>query len=200
MKPENIAKAYDQITHLWDSDEFDMSNGIAQHHKALSFVKQAGKALDIGCGCTGRFIELLLNQGFTPTGLDLSGEMLKIARRKHPQVEFVQGDICQYELSEQYDFITAWDSIWHVPLTEQRQVISKIVASLRPGGVFIFSCGGTEQEGSHTDQSMGPEVYYSTLGIKGFLSLLIGLNCLVRHVEFDQYPQLHCFVVVEKIA
>ncbi|MPW36589.1 class I SAM-dependent methyltransferase [Vibrio sp. B1Z05] len=198
MKPSLIEKAYDQITHLWESETFDRSNGIEQHKKAISFTRNKGKALDIGCGCTGRFIELLLEEGFTPSGIDISSKMLKVAGKRHPNVEFTHADICEIELKDKYDFITAWDSIWHIPLAEQRNVISKIVASLNEGAVFIFSFGGLTEEGHHTNSVMGPEVYYSSLGTNGFLNLFLELGCVIRHLEFDQYPELHTYLIVEK--
>ncbi|AZZ99274.1 class I SAM-dependent methyltransferase [Pseudoalteromonas sp. R3] len=77
-----------------------MTNGIAQHQKAIRFVKQRGNALDISCGCTGRFIELLVNEGFKPSGIDISEKMLALAKRKHPDITFVQGDICTYLIVE----------------------------------------------------------------------------------------------------
>ncbi|MDO6612159.1 MULTISPECIES: class I SAM-dependent methyltransferase [unclassified Shewanella] len=198
MKPKDIGKAYDQITHLWANETFNMANGIEQHKKAIGFIQKRGNALDIGCGCTGRFTELLKNEGFTASGLDVSIEMLNIAREKQPDIDFMQADICECELPEKYDFITAWDSIWHIPLTEQRNVLTKIVKMLNIGGVFIFSFGGVEKEGCHTDNNMGPTVYYSSLGTNGFLSLLIELGCTIKHVEFDQYPEVHTYLIVEK--
>ena len=198
MKPADIGKAYDTITHLWDDKVFNMSNGMDAHNKALSFSKNQGEALDIGCGRTGRFIQLLLDQGYRPTGLDISEEMLKLARVKHPNVSFIHADICEYSLTKKYDFITAWDSIWHIPLTEQKQVLTKIISSLNAGGVFIFSFGGTNEADSHTDDYMGPEVYYSSLGTNGFLSLFIELGCRIKHLELAQYPELHTYMIVEK--
>ena len=198
MKPIEIGKAYDQITHIWESDNFDLGNGIAQHKKAIAFVKNKGKALDIGCGCTGRFIDLLIQEGFQPTGLDVSEEMLALARNRHPAVDFIHADICEYQLVETYDFITAWDSIWHIPLEEQKNVICKIINSLNPRGVFIFSFGGTAEAGAHTNSFMGPEVYYSSLGTEGFLKLFIELGYAIKHLEFDQYPELHTYLIVEK--
>ena len=79
MTPDNIGKAYDQITHLWDNDQFDRSNGIAQHQRAITWLAQKHKALDVGCGCTGRFTDLLLSEGFTPEGVDISAKKLAIA-------------------------------------------------------------------------------------------------------------------------
>lgn len=198
MNPSDTGKAYDQITHLWESEDFNRSNGIEQHEKAIAFVENKGKALDVGCGCTGRFIDLLLGDGFEVMGVDISKEMIKLAQERHPQIEFQQQDICTWNITQKYDFITAWDSIWHVPLDQQAHVLKKLIASLNPKGVFIFSCGGTDQEGDHTDDVMGPEVYYASLGINGLLKLFMSLGCLCRHLEYDQYPELHTYLIIQK--
>ncbi|MDH4274117.1 MAG: class I SAM-dependent methyltransferase [Gammaproteobacteria bacterium] len=199
MKPSDIARAYNQITHLWVRDEFDKGNGIKQHERAIAFVKSRGYALDVGCGCTGRFIVLLKEAGFTPEGVDISSEMVRLAKDRHPDVHFYEVDICQWQLPKQYDFISAWDSVWHVPLERHAFVLKKLIAALKSGGVLIFSCGGLYEEHSHIEDAMGPAVYYSTLGIPGFLQLIVESGCLCRHLEFDQYPELHAYFIVQKI-
>jgi predicted TPR repeat methyltransferase len=199
MKPSEIGEAYDQITHLWESENFNRLNGIKPHEQAIAFVKNRGKALDIGCGCTGRFIDLLLNNGFDPEGIDVSEQMIKLARKKQPEITFHQQDICCWNLTQHYDFITAWDSLWHIPLDQQEKVITKLIASLNNGGVLILSFGGTEKHDDHKDDFMGPEVYYSTLGVNGFLKLFIALGCVCRHLEYDQYPELHAYLIVQKV-
>ena len=198
MNPTETGKAYNQITHLWESEAFNQQNGIEQHERAIAFVENRGPALDVGCGCTGRFIDLLLSKGFQPEGVDISPEMLKLAKKRHPEISFHQKDICEWKLAEKYDFISAWDSIWHIPLDQQEKVLTKLIAGLNSNGVLIFSCGGTDAEGDHRDNSMGPEVYYSTLGINGFLKLFLDLNCYCRHIEYDQHPELHAYFIIQK--
>lgn len=198
MEPREISNAYDQITDRWDDDRFNRDNGIHQHQRAIAFVESNGNALDVGCGCTGRFIDLLLSNGFKPEGVDISREMLKLARKRHPDIEFYHQDICEWDPPKQYDFITAWDSIWHIPLDQQARVLTKLISSLNIGGVFIFSCGGIDAQGEHTDKFMGPEVYYSSLGINGFLTLFMSLGSVCRHLEYDQYPELHAYFIVQK--
>lgn len=198
MNPADIGRAYDQIAHRWESDSFNRSNGIEQHERAVAFVKNRGYALDVGCGCTGRFIDLLLNEGFIPEGVDISTKMVRLARKKHPEINFYEKDICEWELPKKYDFITAWDNIWHVPLDQQVRVLSKLISSLNRSGVLIFSCGGVDEPGDHKDDFMGPEVYYSSLGISGFLRLVMDSGCICRHLEYDQYPELHTYLIVQK--
>ncbi len=124
--------------------------------------------------------------------------MLHLAKQKHPDVTFHHQDICQWQPLEKYDFITAWDSIWHIPLVQQESVMTKLIGSLNKGGVLIFSFGGTDEPGEHTDSFMGPEVYYSTLGTNGFVSLLMKLGAVCRHLEYDQHPELHTYLIVQK--
>ncbi|VUD42277.1 dTDP-3-amino-3,6-dideoxy-alpha-D-glucopyranose N,N-dimethyltransferase [Thalassocella blandensis] len=202
MHPTDIGRAYDQITHLWTGDTFNRHNGIDAHRRALKFVQESTelrRALDVGCGCTGRFIELLLEHGFKPDGVDVSNEMLSLAKQRHPQLSFYHQDICEWNIPKQYDFISAWDSIWHVPLAQQVKVMRKLVASLNPNGVLIFSCGGIQDSGEHVDSAMGPQMYYASLGVQGFTRLIESLGCLCRHFEYDQYPELHAYYILQKL-
>lgn len=64
MNPIDVGASYDQIADRWNGSEFDRSNGLALHGRALEFLKQGAVALDIGCGCSGRFIDLLLDRDF----------------------------------------------------------------------------------------------------------------------------------------
>lgn len=199
MKPKDIGAAYDQITERWLSGTFNQKNGIEAHKRALDFVKNCGDALDVGCGCNGRFIDLLQEQGFTPQGVDVSEKMIQLARKQHPKIVFHHQDICRWQPPQKYDFITAWDSLWHLPLDQHEPVMKKLVACLNPGGILIFSFGGTEEAGEHTNNVMGPEVYYSSLGTRGFLELFNGLECLCRHLEYDQHPELHAYLIIQKL-
>jgi 2-polyprenyl-3-methyl-5-hydroxy-6-metoxy-1,4-benzoquinol methylase len=158
MNPSDIGEAYNQITHLWENEEFNRLNGIEQHERAIAFVKNRGHALDVGCGCTGRFIDLFLGNGFEPEGVDVSEKMIKLAKERHPEINFYKQDICAWDVPKKYDFITAWDSIWHIPLDQQEKVLTKLVSSLNSNGVLIFSFGGTDEEDDHKDDFMGPEV------------------------------------------
>lgn len=200
MNPQDIGSAYDQITCLWESDDFDISNGVAQHERAIAFAKNRGKALDVGCGCTGRFIDLLRDNGFSPEGVDVSQQMIKLARKKHPEILFHHQDICEWSVPGKYDFITAWDSIWHVPLDKQASVLAKLIARLNVGGVLIFSCGGTNGPNEYMDDAMGVDMCYSSPGVGEILKLCLRSDSVCRHVEYDQYPELHTWFIVEKVA
>lgn len=75
----------------------------------------------------------------------------------------------------------------------------KIIQSLEPRGIFIFSTGGVDASEEKTDSFMGPEMYYSALGIPELLSVLGSLGCICRHLEYDQYPEKHLYVIAQKM-
>ncbi len=130
MTPDKIAAGYNQIADRWVSDAFPLENGIAQHERALSFIDKKGYALEIGCGGNGRFIGLLLRHGFRVEGVDISEKMLSLVRERHSEVTFYHADICSWNMPRKYEFISAWDSIWHIPLSSQKQVLEKIIPEI----------------------------------------------------------------------
>lgn len=195
MTPDQIAASYDRIAHRW----LDVSTyGFAQIERAVAFVKHKGTALDVGCG-TGRLMGLLHKHGFRTDGLDSSPAMLSLARQRHPEARLFQADICRWELPRSYDLIVVWDSIWHVPLAQQETVLTKLCRGLTPGGVLVFTTGGTDTPDEKHDSCMGPPMYHATLGVLKTLHVLADSGCVCRHLEYDQYPELHIYVIVQKL-
>jgi SAM-dependent methyltransferase len=198
MRPEEIATSYDHLAAHWASDAFDARNGIAQHERAIRFTSLRGQALDVGCGSSGRIIRLLLDHGFAPEGLDFSATMIALARASHPTAPFHHADICTYQFTTTYDFISAWDSIWHVPLPLQHDVLTKLCAALNPGGVLIFTAGGLDAAGEVNNPCLGQPMYHATLGIPQLLQILSENGCVCRHLEYDQHPEKHLYIIAQQ--
>jgi len=194
MTPEQVAASYVQI-----ADQFlDLSTyGFAQIERAVAFVKHKGWALDVGCG-TGRMIGLLSKHGFRTDAIDLSTAMLALARERHPEAQLFHADICRWEPSRSYDLIVAWDSVWHVPLAQQEAVLTKLCRGLSPGGVIVFTTGGTDAPSETQNSCMGPPMYHATLGIPRTLQVLVEAGGVCRHFEYDQPPELHVYIVAQK--
>lgn len=195
-----IAQAYDALAERWLDDRFDRANGMPQHERALAFLddQAGGWALNVGCGCNTRFNPLMRAHGLQIEGIDISARMIALARAADPTVALHRADICEWQPARSYRFITAWDSLWHVPLAEQRRVMHTLLAALEGGGVCVFSAGGLDAPDEHVDATMGPEVYYSTMGIPGLLAVIAEAGCVCRHLAFDQHPEKHLCVVVQR--
>ena len=198
MQPNEIGRSYDTIAHVWQEPNIQ-SNGIPQFERAIKFTKARNHALDIGCGSSGRFFDLLLKHGFQVEGIDVSEKMIALARQRHPNVPLHHADIVTWSLPRRYDFISAWDSIWHLPLEMHELVLHKICDGLTRDGVLIFTTGGVDKPEEKSDSCMGPPMYYSVLGIPKTLELLTRFNCICRHLEYDQYPEQHLYIIAQKM-
>ncbi|HVJ44928.1 MAG TPA: class I SAM-dependent methyltransferase [Luteolibacter sp.] len=196
MKPSDTGDRYDRIAHLWQRDT-PATYGIAALQRAIRFAAAKGAALDVGCGSECRFLRILADAGFAIEGLDVSARMIELAREMHPTVPFHHADIATWQPTERYAFISAWDSTFHLPIADQRPVMEKLCDALVPGGVVLFTFGGGpagEISGSFHDLDFD----YSTLGTTAFLSILADRGCECRHLEYDQHPENHVFIIAVK--
>jgi len=198
MKPEETGSHYDRIALWWQEQHLDSTYGIATLERAIKFTENRSTALDVGCGSSGRFIDVLIKHGFTPSGVDVSAEMISLARQRHPDVAFYAADICTWQLPQTYDLISAWDSTFHLPLSEQKPVLKKMCDGLNPNGVLLFACGGTIGPEEISGGFQGETFDYSTLGVDEFLRLIREYGCTCRHVEYDQFPENHVTIIAQK--
>ena len=198
MTSQQTAENYDKLASHWNSDEFNRSNGIEQHQRAFRFASRKETAIDVGCGSSGRIIDLMISKGFEAEGLDISPEMVRLARQRHPDVNFHLADICDWDFPKMYDFISAWDSIWHVPLEAHEAVLIKLCEGLNHGGILIFTSGGVDRPGDVTNPFLGQPLYHAALGIPRLLEIVSQQGCVCRHLEYDQYPELHLYLIIER--
>lgn len=200
METRQTAANYDKLAHHWAGADGPgkSKNGLEQHERAIRLSRGSGHAIDIGCGSSGRIIDLLLSRGFKVEGLDFSTEMLALAKKKHPQVLFHHADICAWEPPRKYEFISAWDSIWHVPLDLHAAVLGKLCATLTPGGILIFTSAAVDVPGTVTNPFLGLPLYHASLGVPELLSLIDKFGCVCRHLEQDQFPEKHLYIIVQK--
>ena len=197
MSPSETGAHYNEIASWWRENTPE-SYGVSQLERAIRFAAEKGVSLDVGCGSHGRFIEALTRAGFRAEGVDIAPNMIALARERSPRAVFYVADICEWELPRKYDFISAWDSTFHLPIGEQEPVLKKLCAGLAPRGVLLFTCGGGEA-GEITGSFAGQDFGYSTLGVEEFVRLLRAFGCRCRHVEYDQHPENHVCIIAQRI-
>ena len=98
--------------------------------------------LDVGCG-TGFLIDLLAQQRLARyVGLDLSPEMLRMARQKQiPGTDFINGSADSLPFPDgSFDIVTCSQSFHHYPYPEK--AMAEALRVLKPGGLYILSDTG----------------------------------------------------------
>jgi len=102
--------------------------------------------LVLACG-TGGHIPYFRDE-YTVSGLDLSEDMLDLARKKFPEVGFHLGDMINFELETDFDAGASLDgSIGFVKTVENlRAAMNRIASHLRPGGLALITPWSTAED------------------------------------------------------
>ncbi|MGV9412262.1 class I SAM-dependent methyltransferase [Nocardia sp. NPDC003693] len=94
---------------------------------------------EVGCG-PGRITNHLHRAGLDVFGLDLSPEMIRLARIEYPGLRFEVGSMERLELPDAaLGAIVAWYSIIHLPPARVPAVLTELARVLRPGGHALFA-------------------------------------------------------------
>lgn len=112
------------------------------------FRHQPTSILDLCCG-TGTAALMFAEGGYEVTGLDGSGEMLKMARQKasykNLPVKFIRQNLPKFDIKtggkiKKFDLITCYyDSLnYLLKESELKQCFKSVHAHLNPNGLFIF--------------------------------------------------------------
>jgi len=95
------------------------------------------ESLEIGCG-TGAFARLLARQSRHVLGLDLSPEMIRVARARSigfSNLDYQVADVLEWPFPlEKFDCIISIATLHHLPL---QILLDKMKAALKPAGVLL---------------------------------------------------------------
>lgn len=103
--------------------------------------------LELGCG-TGTHARLFAEKGFSLHGVDISDEMLEVARTRcaslgveaQQSLSFSQGNVCDYRINREFDAVV---SLFHVVSYQSTNadlyaMFKTAALHLKKGGIFIF--------------------------------------------------------------
>ena len=135
----DFAAVYDK---LQDADYDAFVDYYERIFKKLG--KEPKLVLDLACG-TGNITLPMAKRGYDMIGLDLSCEMLNIARDKamteNQNILFLNQDMCEMELYGTVDAIVcALDGVNYITETEDLRKLFRLVKNyLNPDGIMIFA-------------------------------------------------------------
>jgi ubiquinone/menaquinone biosynthesis C-methylase UbiE len=132
---------YDRSAELYDTI-YSFKNYEKEASKLHQLIQQHKRSpgndlLEVACG-TGGHITYLKNS-YSVKGLDINQQMLRLARKKHPGIEFHRGDMVTFKLNKQFDAITClFSAIGHSKTKRNLSLaIQNMSRHLKPGGVLI---------------------------------------------------------------
>jgi SAM-dependent methyltransferase len=127
---ERVADKYDST---WSSSTRQFIQPLLEAAKVLAKMS----ILDVGCG-PGYVSAGAAERDAIPVGLDFSKEMIAIAKRMFPSIEFREGDAQNLPFAEAtFDRVVANFSLLH--LAEPERAMAEAARVLKPGGRFAFT-------------------------------------------------------------
>jgi SAM-dependent methyltransferase len=141
-KTSSTAAGYDLIAvayaeHLYR--ELDAKPFDREFLDRFAKTAPSGEVLDLGCG-PGHVGKYLHEQRVPIRGLDISAEMVRLAKDLNPALEFEQGDMRDLPFpDEAFAGVVAFYSIIHLDSTELEPVFHEMHRVLQPGGLLAVS-------------------------------------------------------------
>jgi SAM-dependent methyltransferase len=134
------ASAYDV---LYAEKDYDAECDLLEQAFRAS-ARRVRTVLDLGCG-TGAHARRLADRGYEVVGVDISPEMLRIARRAEREgdsgsVAYVEGDIRAIRLDREFDAVVCMFAVLGYQTADEdvSRALETARVHLAPGGPFVF--------------------------------------------------------------
>jgi len=155
-KPDkHLGDGMDAETHRHFTDFANMASALA--------LRAGARILDVGCG-SGWLSEYFARLGYDVTGIDISDELIEMARDRVERVpydvdhetalccRFLTQDIESAALSEKFDAVICYDALHH--FEDERKVFRNLAAMLDVGGLLFILEGHKPSAGSATEDEL----------------------------------------------
>ena len=129
----------------WDADKYTSDfSFVHQYGNSVIDLIDANKnstVLDLGCG-NGALSKNLYDKGYIVKGIDASKELLDIAGKNYPDIEFIQADATSFTLPEPVDVVFS-NAVFHwIDKERQQDMLKCVYNALKENGQFVFEFGG----------------------------------------------------------
>lgn len=171
-------ESYNVISKEWQKirDNAHINTPIKEF---AAYLPANARVLDIGCGTGKPMGSYLATYDFEITGIDFAEKMIQIAQNQNIQnAQYFLADITNFETTERFDGIIAWDSLFHLQKMDQNKIYLKIANLLNTNGYFLFTHG--RQDNEHSSSMLEQIFYYSSLDKEHVLELMMEVGLIVQ--------------------
>lgn len=113
MDQQEVIRFFDRCAPSWDA-------GLVRNEAVIATIldnadiRQGMDVLDVACGTGVLFPDYLKRGVASLTAIDISPEMVKLAKEKFPQVRVLCGDVEATEFEHPFDRIVIYLSLIHI--------------------------------------------------------------------------------------
>jgi demethylmenaquinone methyltransferase/2-methoxy-6-polyprenyl-1,4-benzoquinol methylase len=157
MRKQDVIDFFDRMAPRWDADVIRHDDIIATILDNAG-VKPGADVLDVACGTGVLFPDYLARNVGSLTAVDISPEMVRIARSKYPEdkVAVCCGDVEELDFDKQFDCIVIYNAFPHFP--EPGRVLERLSHLLKPGGTLTVAHGMSRAAIDHRHEGPASKV------------------------------------------
>lgn len=97
--------------------------------------------MDVGCGTGVLYPFLQKANAKSITAIDVSEEMIKLAKEKYPEATFLCKDVLKLDSKNKFDTIIMYNVYPH--LMDKQKLVDKVHSLLNDNGMFIVAHGAS---------------------------------------------------------
>jgi ubiquinone/menaquinone biosynthesis C-methylase UbiE len=200
----DIRKAYDTAAQAY-AEKFltELQHKPFDRDLLTRFAEMVGpqsRVADLGCG-PGHTTSHLASLGLTPSGVDLSAEMISTARSYFPNEEFAVGDFFDLPFDdESLAGVLAFYCIVHLERDQLKPAFAEIRRVMQPNGVLLLSFhAGSEIVCTEDFLETGATLQFFAFEVDSITSVLreagfANIEALERPPYDSEYPSQRCYV------
>ena len=155
MNKQDVISFFDHLAPQWDADMI-RHDDVIQKILDIANVTPGADVLDVACGTGVLFPDYLARNVGSLTGVDISPEMVKIARSKFPQVQVYCADVEEADLRKKFDCIVVYNAFPHFP--DPEHLIEVLCNLLKPGGTLTVAHGMSRAQIDHHHEGTASKV------------------------------------------
>jgi len=212
--PAGAKAVYDAVAREYDAQFSDELDGKALDRALLAaFLELSGPGpvADVGCG-PGHVTRYLSDRHQDVRGVDLSPEMIAVARQRAPGLPFHEGSLQRLPAEDgAWSGVVALYSIIHLAPEERPCAFTELARVLRPGGCLLVSFHVEDDRHAAGDVNHLTEWFGRRVDLDGYF---LSPNEIIRHLDAAdfgvcaridraalpglEYPSQRCYMLASR--
>lgn len=189
-----------------------MASRVGESERSLSLVfdnvPRGSHVLDVGCG-SGIPVARTLSKAYEVTGIDISKEQIRLARRNVRKGDFICIDVLEYDPpADSYSAIVSFYTLFHIPKEKHEKVVKLYYDWLVPSGWLVMTVASKDEKAYTEDDFFDTTMYWSNYGKNQYTEMLskVGfqvMNPQIVELGYDEgilqtEGEVHPIIVAKK--
>ncbi len=171
----------------------------------VGLMSKNARFLDVGCG-GGKPVSAFLSRRGHVTGVDVSEEQIRLAKKNVPTGEFIKGDILTQTFEDNsFDVAICLYTMFHLPRATHKTLFERIAQWIKPGGLFFVTVAAVAEE--VLERFFGALMFWSSYSLAEYERLLRDTGFepiktgMLGHGYRDEHPEeSHPYYLARRIG